>query len=199
MRTRLVIIGVGYVSPSPCANSDSSGASCSGKTTLAKHLARILPSSLIIHQDDFAPASENVPLHAVHGVQDWDDPDTGIEWGRLRALLDALRTRGLAAADAYESYDYLNAQVDVPLPADVEAQWRGEFARLAAAGGEEDRIVFVLVDGFIMFYDAEVRAALDVKIMLRVPYEVLNARREARSVYVLQSEYRAKRRAVNGL
>ena len=49
------------------------GASCSGKTTLAKHLQRILPNAVILHQDDFAPPQEQIPLHPVHGVQDWDD------------------------------------------------------------------------------------------------------------------------------
>jgi len=39
---KVVLIGVG-------------GATCSGKTTLAKHLRQILPGSFIIHQDDFAP------------------------------------------------------------------------------------------------------------------------------------------------
>src|SRR4051812_4463194 len=35
----------------------SSGATCSGKTTLAKHLKRLIPDSFIIHQD--VSCSEN--------------------------------------------------------------------------------------------------------------------------------------------
>lgn len=32
------------------------GATCSGKTSLAKHLAKALPdNTIIVHQDDFAP------------------------------------------------------------------------------------------------------------------------------------------------
>lgn len=57
---RVVIIAVG-------------GATCSGKTTLAKHLNQILPGSVILHQDDFAPPAEKVPMHPMYGVQDWDD------------------------------------------------------------------------------------------------------------------------------
>lgn len=49
------------------------GASCSGKTTLAKHLQRILANAVILHQDDFAPPQEQIPVHPLHGVQDWDD------------------------------------------------------------------------------------------------------------------------------
>lgn len=33
------------------------GATCSGKTTLAKKLQKALPNNFIIHQDDFAPVS----------------------------------------------------------------------------------------------------------------------------------------------
>lgn len=38
-----------------------SGATCSGKTTLAKHLKRILPDSVIIHQDVRPLSLENRP------------------------------------------------------------------------------------------------------------------------------------------
>jgi hypothetical protein len=34
---------------------NDSGASSSGKTVLAKHILSVLPSSTLIHQDDFAP------------------------------------------------------------------------------------------------------------------------------------------------
>jgi len=120
-------------------------------------------------------------VHKEHGVQDWDDPDTGIEWPRMRQLLADLRMTGIKAAEGYTSYDYLNAQTDVPLDAGVEARWKERF-------GEMKDVVFVLVDGFILFYDPAVRDALDVKVMLRVPRETLKARREQRAVYALQSE-----------
>lgn len=46
-----------------------------GKTTIAKHLQIILGSNAkILHQDDFAPAAELIPMHPEYGVQDWDDP-----------------------------------------------------------------------------------------------------------------------------
>jgi len=86
---RVVLVGVG-------------GPTCSGKTTLSKvsnapppstsrfdriahqlitrlrksqWLRQIIPNSVILHQDDFAPAVEQVPIHPVHNVQDWDSKD----------------------------------------------------------------------------------------------------------------------------
>ncbi|KAI5987285.1 hypothetical protein EDD15DRAFT_2173932, partial [Pisolithus albus] len=52
------------------------GATCSGKTTLAKHLCKVLPNSIIICQDDFAP----------YNVEDWDSPENAIDWHRFRQM-----------------------------------------------------------------------------------------------------------------
>jgi nicotinamide/nicotinate riboside kinase len=60
MPPRLVIVAIG-------------GPTCSGKTTLAKHLQRILPNATSLFQDDFSPPSEEVPWNEKYGVQDWDD------------------------------------------------------------------------------------------------------------------------------
>ncbi|KAI9600635.1 hypothetical protein H4Q26_000424 [Puccinia striiformis f. sp. tritici PST-130] len=67
------------------------GPTCSGKTTLAKNLRKILPNSEILHQDDFAPKSEDIPIHPVHGVPDWDDPSGAIDWDRLRKTISQLK------------------------------------------------------------------------------------------------------------
>lgn len=86
---RIVVVGVG-------------GATCSGKTTLAKHLLHILnPSSgtgsrgtassgsdrargivdaFILHQDDFAPPEATLPVNEQFGVTDWDHPPTAVSW-----------------------------------------------------------------------------------------------------------------------
>lgn len=62
MAPRLVIVAIG-------------GPTCSGKTTLSKHLATILPNATSLFQDDFAPPQEQVPYNDKYGVQDWDDKD----------------------------------------------------------------------------------------------------------------------------
>ena len=56
-REIVVLVGVGHVFRSSkihillCADCTHSGATCSGKTTLAKQLRKVLPNSTIIHQD----------------------------------------------------------------------------------------------------------------------------------------------------
>lgn len=53
------------------------GCTCSGKTTLAKILSRILPDPKLLHEDDFAPNAVDVPYHPIYtDLQDWDSAPT---------------------------------------------------------------------------------------------------------------------------
>ncbi|KAJ7668469.1 hypothetical protein DFH06DRAFT_1181813 [Mycena polygramma] len=170
-KTRVILIGIG-------------GATCSGKTTLAKHLKRILPNSVIIHQDDFAPPQELVPVHPVHNVQDWDAAPGAIQWPRMITFLREVKATGEIPAD-HRSHDHLNEQKDLPIPEDVRARWTAVFEGLRAqrAAADDEEIVWGLVDGFLLYWHAEVIAQLDVRIYLRVPEETLRARRHERHGY----------------
>ncbi|KAH9485210.1 Nicotinamide riboside kinase [Psilocybe cubensis] len=165
--TRVILIGVG-------------GATCSGKTTLAKHLNRILPDSVIIHQDP----QELVPFHPVHNVQDWDAPAGAITWPRLIQFLHKVKQTGQIPPD-HRSHDHLNEQKEISVDASVRDKWIAEFEKIKrdieAADGE--RIVWGLVDGFLLYWHKEVIEQLDVRIMLRVPHDVLRKRRHERHGY----------------
>lgn len=138
---------------------------------------RLLPRALLLHQDDFCPPEKDIPLHSEHGVQDWDDPPTCMDWPRLRDALQRLRETGHVE---HASNDHLNEQAEVGVDAALAAQWRERFS-------DTRGVQWVLVDGFVLYWDQAVADALDVKIMLRVPKETLRARREERS-YALQRE-----------
>ncbi|KAM0753416.1 P-loop containing nucleoside triphosphate hydrolase protein [Meredithblackwellia eburnea MCA 4105] len=160
------------------------GPTCSGKTTLAKHLRQIIPNSVILHQDDFAPPAELVPYHPVHKVQDWDDPDGAILWDSQRSSLRHLRATGSLPPN-HSSHDHLNEQVPVPIPQSLADEWRRKFEDLAVVderGGEEKR-KYIICDGFLMLYDAESVREFDVRIFVRESYEVLKQRREDRHGY----------------
>ncbi|KAK1922164.1 hypothetical protein DB88DRAFT_536240 [Papiliotrema laurentii] len=166
MSRRVLLIGVG-------------GASCSGKTTLAKHLREVLPNSLIIHQDDFAPPAEAIPFTQDQpAVQDWDDPPTCILWEDFRGTLTHVKRLG-TLPPSHQSHDHLNEQVPVGVDEDSKSRWKSRFEQL--------KVVWVIVDGFVLYWDPIVRDALDVKMLLRVPRATLQQRREKRQTYVLQN------------
>jgi len=160
-----------------------SGPTCSGKTTLAKHLRRILRSQ-ILHQDDFALPSEQIPIHPVHGVQDWDSPEGAIDWDKQRRALQHLRDHG-KLPDDHLSHDHLNEQVPVPISDELVSRWQARFEELAQEG---HTLECILADGFLLYWDRSVvRDFYDVRIFVREDYDVLKDRRENRSGYYTQS------------
>ncbi|KAF4620983.1 hypothetical protein D9613_000340 [Agrocybe pediades] len=159
-------------------------ATCSGKTTLAKHLNRILPDSVIIHQDDFAPPQELVPVHPIHKVQDWDAPAGAITWPRLVNFLKEVKKTGKIPPD-HRSHDHLNEQKEIKIDEAVREKWIAEFERLKQQleARRHERIIWGLVDGFLLYWNKDVIEQLDVRIMLRVPHDVLKQRRHERHGY----------------
>ncbi|EPS96268.1 hypothetical protein FOMPIDRAFT_1062303 [Fomitopsis schrenkii] len=170
MKNRVVFVGVG-------------GATCSGKTTLAKHLRSILPGSVILHQDDFAPPQESVPVHPVYNVQDWDDAKGAIDWERMVKTLRQVKETGEIPPEHY-SHDHLNEQKDVLIDREVSERWKKRFSHIEKEQEEKgDRFVWVIVDGFLLYWHPEVVEQLDVRVFLRVPHDVLKKRRHERHGY----------------
>ncbi|KAF5385768.1 hypothetical protein D9615_002339 [Tricholomella constricta] len=170
-KTRVILVGVG-------------GGTCSGKTTLAKHLKRILPDSVIIHQDDFAPPQEQVPVHPNYKVQDWDAAPGAIVWPKLVNFLREVKKTGKIPPD-HRSHDHLNEQKEIKVDDEVRDRWIEVFEgiRREREQNGQERIVWGLVDGFLLYWNQEVIDQLDVRIFLRVPEEVLRKRRHERHGY----------------
>ncbi|GAA5897713.1 ribosylnicotinamide kinase [Sporobolomyces salmoneus] len=160
------------------------GPTCSGKTTLAKHLGRIIPSSTLLFQDDFAPPSEKVPMHPVHGFQDWDDPAGAIEWDRQREAIRSLRRTGEIPGE-HASHDHLNEQVPVPIDGELERKWKEKFTELFEEMEKENREKpsVVIAEGFLMLYDEETVKEIDSRFFVREDYATLKKRRHDRHGY----------------
>jgi nicotinamide/nicotinate riboside kinase len=158
------------------------GATCCGKTTLAKYLNRIIPDSVIIHQDDFAPPQELVPIHPIHNVQDWDAAAGAISWDRLVEFLRHVKETGVIPPD-HRSHDHLNEYEEVKVDDKVREKWIKEFESIKQEKQESESIIWGLVDGFLLYWNKDVIDQLDVRIILRVPHDVLKQRRHERHGY----------------
>ncbi|KAK0486078.1 P-loop containing nucleoside triphosphate hydrolase protein [Armillaria novae-zelandiae] len=156
-KTRVILVGVGLTcNLSDIWLFDVVGATCSGKTTLAKHLKSILPDSVIIHQDP----QELVPYHPTYKVQDWD----------------AAAASGEIPGD-HHSHDHLNEQKLIQVDEEIKQRWRHEFEQIKEAKAEAGATCN------LGFGHQEVIEQLDVRIFLRVPHDVLKERRHQRHGY----------------
>ncbi|TFK22411.1 P-loop containing nucleoside triphosphate hydrolase protein [Coprinopsis marcescibilis] len=175
-QTRVITIGVG-------------GATSSGKTTLAKHLRKCLHGSVIIHQDDFVPPAEQLPVDPEYGFADWDSAPTAIDWDRMSAFLSELRKTGELPGD-HQSFDSFNETGPVPIDDDVVKSWKEKSEKLAGEYLEKrnEKIVWVLIDGFLMYWDERVVSNLDTRVFLRVPEDIARARRESRSYFTPEGD-----------
>ncbi|PWN25078.1 P-loop containing nucleoside triphosphate hydrolase protein [Jaminaea rosea] len=192
LRPRVLLVGIG-------------GPTCSGKTTLAKHLVSLLtppspssPSSsssssspspplrtFIIHQDDFCPPESKLVWNERVGSADWDDPDTSVDWPRLRHAVKHVREHG-ELPKGHSSHDALNVQRETTVANEIRVRYQQRLKDVAAkiAQGGEGGLVVAFLDGFLLYHDDEVRQQMDVRLFLRIGRDLLRERREARGGYV---------------
>lgn len=136
----------------------------------------------------------------MHNVQDWDAPAGAISWDRLVNFLKTVRKTGEIPQD-HRSHDHLNENNEIDIDENVKAKWIKEFEGLKK-DNQGEQVLWVLVDGFLLYWHKvwanilnfssefqtirffqEVVDQLDVRVMLRVPHDVLLSRRHHRSGY----------------
>ena len=134
------------------------GPSSSGKTELARAVARRLPGTAIVSLDSYYRALDQLPLEVRQNVN-FDHPDA-LEWDLLREHLQAI-----AAGRAFDEPVY-------------------DFARHTRASGER-RIEpgeFLIVEGLFVLHWPELRRMLDTKVYVQTDPGVCFERRLRRDV-----------------
>ncbi|KAJ7511418.1 P-loop containing nucleoside triphosphate hydrolase protein [Mycena galericulata] len=174
--TKVITIGIG-------------GATSSGKTTLAKHVRNCLHNSFVIHQDDFVPPAEKLPKDPEFGFENWDDAPGAIDWDRMASFLCDLKKTG-SLPSGHQSYDSFNENTAVPVDDHMISEWKKRSEQFVAQHLENfgEKLVFAIVDGFLLYWDKRIASNLDIRVFLRVPEGVAKARREARFYYTPEGE-----------
>ena len=134
------------------------GPSNSGKTELARQLARKLPGATTVSLDSYYRGMEEIPLEARKKVN-FDHPDS-IEWPLLHRHLQAI-----SAGMSFEEPVYSFA----------------EYARTAGSRRIEPSD-FVIVEGLFVFQWPELRELLDTKVYVETDPSVCFNRRLKRDV-----------------
>ena len=70
------------------------------------------------------------------------------------------------------------------VPDNVVQTMREEVVKGNLVNREDTDLLLCFVDGFLLYSDPNVVNELDIRLLVRAPYEILKARREARSGYV---------------
>ncbi|GJJ77719.1 nicotinamide/nicotinate riboside kinase [Entomortierella parvispora] len=175
--TRVVTIGL-------------SGPSSGGKTTVARYLKAILPNSTIVHQDDFYLPEVQIPIDPKNGLANWDCP-AAIDFSAMNATLSHVRKHGVfpEGFDSLEDKNPVGSKaLSSPIPQNILDELR---EKILAPLPEEERMttMFVILDGFILYVDEQLRNAIDFKFFLTAPYQILKDRRESRKGYATLEGY----------
>ncbi|KAG2225514.1 hypothetical protein INT45_010341 [Circinella minor] len=160
-----------------------SGASCSGKTTVTRILRQLLKHSVVIYQDDFFKLDSEIPIDPKTQLANWDCPEA-IDFPQLdKTIQYVLDNKQLP--EKYQSNEANNTH-DGSTSLSIEALDR---LKETIAPLKQDDILFVIVDGFMLYWDQAICARLDCKIFIHASYETLKNRRESRQGYVTTEGY----------
>ncbi|KAG0669943.1 ribosylnicotinamide kinase [Maudiozyma exigua] len=152
-----------------------SGCSSTGKTTLAKLASQLLPNAILIHEDDFYKHDEDVPMNERYGIRDWDSPEA-LDMNLFEKELTSIKKSGEVSTVLIH-----NNNVDDVKKFSLSDQFlkalRDKIKHI------DNSYKLVIVDGFMLFNDPKISTCLDLRLLIRAPYETLKRRRNARSGY----------------
>ncbi|OBA18417.1 uncharacterized protein OGAPODRAFT_91905 [Ogataea polymorpha] len=146
-----------------------SGASSSGKTTVAKTLRDLFPNSILLHEDDFYYPDDQIPFNQELQEYDWDCPEA-VNFEKLK---DTLRNFKRDPKFQFTESSKESVDVSITLNPQIERKIKETVGHLSLP-----RIVFI--DGFLLYHDREILDLLDVCLFYKTDYDTLKNRRQNR-------------------
>ncbi|GFP59130.1 nicotinamide riboside kinase [Trichoderma asperellum] len=161
-----------------------SGCSSSGKTTLARLLRDIFPSTFILHEDDFYRPETELPKK--DDLLDWDCAES-IDIPAMAESLSYIRQHA-AFPPTLDSYQDKNSVGECPVPPSTISALKSKVSSLLPSTHPlaTSALHLCILDGFLLYPPSmsAIQPHLDIKIFLRASYAQAKARREARDGYV---------------
>lgn len=139
-----------------------SGPSSSGKTTLARLLRDIWPSSFILHEDDFYWHDSKIPVK--DDIQDWDCLEA-LDLVQLREALQYIVNHG-ALPPSLKSKEDQNAVGESDVDQDAVSRWQRKAKDITSV---HPRLRIAIVDGFLLYSEQmkDIWELLDMRLFLR--------------------------------
>ncbi|KAK8107677.1 P-loop containing nucleoside triphosphate hydrolase protein [Apiospora kogelbergensis] len=192
-----------------------SGASSSGKTTLARLLRDIFPNTFILHEDDFYKAESELPMR--DGLLDWDCAAAIDIPGMAKALsyirqhaafpVSLMQNQQHTSRTDHGTKPFVDSKEDknsvgqCPVSDAKRQEMREKVAAWTQLGQpghdvllrsqQGEGLKICLLDGFLLYSREmqEVMDQLDVKMLLLVSKAKATQRREARDGYIVWPNY----------
>lgn len=121
------------------------------------------------------PQPENeIAIHPVLGVMDWDDAPTAIRWSDLATEVAHVKRMGQLSS-SHLSHDYKNESDIIPVDKAVFDRWQSRFKEISS------NVQWVLAEGFLLYWAPEVYKPMDLKIFIREPQTLVKKRRAGRT------------------
>lgn len=143
--------------------------------------ARILPNSILLHEDDFYKHDEEVPIDTKYGIRLWDDP-RALDFDLFDKELDIIKKTGQISQELIH-----NNNVDGIEKFNIHDDFVKQLKQKCSS--IEPNVKIVIVDGFMIYNNPKVSSKFDLKILIRAPYQVLKRRRAARPGYKTLDSY----------
>ncbi|KAI9487074.1 MAG: P-loop containing nucleoside triphosphate hydrolase protein [Benjaminiella poitrasii] len=156
-----------------------SGPSCSGKTTVARILRQVLKHTVIVYQDDFYKPDSEIPIDEKTQLANWDCPGS-VNFDQLAECIHYAREHEGRLPAGHDSKEESNIHDGSSL---VNKEILAELKNKILEPLISDDKVFVVVDGFMLYWDERVSQLLDCKIFVTGSYATLKSRREERQGY----------------
>jgi len=139
-KTKVILVGIG-------------GASCSGKSTLVTHLEKILPTSIVVRQDDFYLPEEMLPTLQGLNAKNWDVP-SAIDWSQMLKVIQHVKGTGSIPFDHVSRNDW-HAAGDIPIDDNKAVSWKARFEDLErrCMVAANIKVIWVLVEGLMLYWD----------------------------------------------
>lgn len=165
-----------------------SGCSSSGKTTLARLIRDIFPSTFILHEDDFYKSESELPKRAGHA--DWDCVES-LNIDQMERSLMYIKENGQFPPDL-NSIEDQNTVGKCPVSDAKIQELKTKVAEWSSPGQPGHGLLvpgdlgLCILDGFLLYTPPlkRIMSLLDLKVFLLVSRATAIRRREARIGYV---------------